>query len=118
MQNHSDFFPIQIQADHEGKGFKCDICPLTLKDYTQLRKHMILEHNTDKKYECKFCGKRMKSIAEVEKHERRHQVAGNRNRFRSKTPKTKEEPFKNQNFVQNLMFEPNYLAKIPCFGRK
>ena len=73
MQNHSDFFSIPIQADHEGKGFKCDICPLTLKNYSQLQKHKILEHCTDKKYECKFCGKRIGSVPEVERHERRHQ---------------------------------------------
>ena len=68
-------FPIPIQAVHEGKGFKCDICSVTLENYTYLRKHKYFEHsigNLGKTYECKFCGKRLFSLSRFKVHERQH----------------------------------------------
>ena len=72
MQEITHFF-LPIQAEHEGTGFKCDICSLTLRTYYLLSNHKKVEHSKDPKYACKFCGKRFCNQHAVKLHERSHQ---------------------------------------------
>ena len=62
-----------MQTEHEGVGLKCDMCSLTLSSVYHLKKHKTLEHSTDTRLACKFCGKRCVSEYFVKLHERRHQ---------------------------------------------
>ena len=63
---------------------------MTLKSIWALKKHQRLEHSTDPKYACKFCGKRCLNTYEVKLHERWHQDPQFQCSTCAKTFKTKE----------------------------
>ena len=62
---------ILIQAEHEDIGFKCDVCPLTLKSVHHLKIHKKKEHSKDTNFACKFCGKIFYN--NLKEHEKTHQ---------------------------------------------
>ena len=61
------------RSEHDNKEYHCDVCSETFKTYRNLLSHKNVVHSTDKKYDCKFCGKRFGCISFREKHERGHQ---------------------------------------------
>jgi len=46
-----------IRAEHVRELHQCSICPATFKYLSSLRKHNIVKHLKEKRYECEDCGK-------------------------------------------------------------
>ena len=62
-----------IQSVHEKHKFNCSKCSGAFSTRRALKKHNIIVHSTDKKYQCRFCGARKCSVTEVKIHERVHE---------------------------------------------
>ena len=57
-----------IQVDHENREYECKTCKQTFKTHNQRNTHQILEHSTDEKYNCKYCGKRFGNTGHLKSH--------------------------------------------------
>ena len=64
-----------IKSVHENFEYKCSSCPLACKTKWKLEAHKIIVHSTDEKYQCKFCGKRCRSVDHRKTHELSHEDA-------------------------------------------
>ena len=71
--------PTQLRAHisqvHEGKVMPatCSICGVTFSNKNKLRKHTIINHSTDEKYQCTYCGKRSETITSLRQHMSTHE---------------------------------------------
>ena len=71
--------PTQLRAHmatvHEGKVMPatCSVCGVTFSSKSKLRKHTIIEHSTDEKYQCSYCGKRSETITSLKQHMSTHE---------------------------------------------
>ena len=71
--------PTQLRAHmatvHEGKVMPatCSICGVTFSNKSQLRKHTIINHSSDEKYQCSYCGKRSETITSLRQHMSTHE---------------------------------------------
>ena len=61
------------RSKYETLPVTCKLCNVTVKNHIHLNRHNIVHHSDDKKYECKYCGKRLPSVYEVRSHEITHQ---------------------------------------------
>ena len=57
-----------IQVEHEKKEYECKTCKQTFKTSNKRNSHQIIEHSTDEKYNCKYCGKRFGVISKLQRH--------------------------------------------------
>ena len=62
-----------IKAEHEGIVITCQLCPEKFKTRNELWQHKNLQHSTDERFNCKYCGKRYGSTSELRRHMRTHQ---------------------------------------------
>ena len=64
-----------IKLMHEGvkSPSTCPVCLLTFDSQNKMFKHKTLEHSTDEKYQCQYCGKRCPSTAALRSHKIRHE---------------------------------------------
>ena len=67
------YLKVHIQSVHEDFVFKCKVCPKTFTSSGMMYDHEIIAHSTDTKYQCRFCGIRRKSVAQIKIHELVHQ---------------------------------------------
>ena len=65
-------FKEHVQSAHENINFGCLLCQLTFNKETQLKRHNIIVHSTDKRYQCKVCGVRQGCESNLRRHERIH----------------------------------------------
>ena len=57
-----------MQIEHDNKEFECKTCNQTFKSSGKRVEHNIVEHSTDEKYNCKYCGKRFGGTAPLKLH--------------------------------------------------
>ena len=64
-----------IKLQHEGvkSPSTCPICLLTFDSQHKMFKHKTMEHSTDEKYQCGYCGKRCSTTAALRSHKLRHE---------------------------------------------
>ena len=63
-----------IKLIHEGvkTPSTCPVCLLTFDSQTKMMRHKNLEHSTDEKYQCQYCGKRCPSTTALKSHKTKH----------------------------------------------
>ena len=85
---------LHVRTVHEGikrsSTCTCSECLLTFKDYKQLHKHKVLEHNKEhKEYQCQLCGKKdFPSYSHLQRHMVKHEEPSFKCRFCEKLLKT------------------------------
>ena len=64
-----------VDTVHEGKIIPatCSVCGITFSNKNKLRKHNIINHSTDDKYQCTYCGKRSETITSLRAHMSTHE---------------------------------------------
>ena len=79
-----------IRSVHDKIDFTCPECPMTFKTQHEVYRHNRLEHSTDKRFDCKYCGKRFSSMSSARSHELVHENPQFQCRFCSKLIKTEK----------------------------
>ena len=58
---------------HENVQYPCQFCPMTFKNNNKKKEHVLIDHSTDVKYQCKYCNKRFGAVTTARNHERLHE---------------------------------------------
>ena len=75
---------LHIRAEHDKILYTCSECPMTFKYKYKYYQHKNISHSSDKRYNCKHCGKRFGHLSQVRSHERIHEGPKFQCRFCSK----------------------------------